>query len=86
GLCPQSKAVSRPDWLESSQSGLDQGHFRRSGRTEVASDRNPLTVGHHHQFATFAAFDFSDGRPFFCRCQAAGDQGFFPVDQPPLHL
>ena len=82
-LCPQSKAVSRPDWLESSQSGLDQGHFRRSGRTEVASDRNPLTVGHHHQFATFAAFGFSDGMPSFF---AAAKLPLIKVSSPSINV
>jgi len=50
---------------ESSQSGFDQGHFRRSGQTKAACDRNPLAVVYHHQLPTLVAFGFSDGRPFF---------------------
>ncbi|MAE19286.1 hypothetical protein CMK12_10230 [Candidatus Poribacteria bacterium] len=63
-LGPQSKAVSTPLARVKSIRPRPR-HFRRSGRTEVASDRNPLTVGHHHQFGTLAAFGFSDGRPSF---------------------
>jgi len=48
----------------------------------VASDRNPLTVGRHHQFATFAAFDFSDGRPFF----AAAKLPSIKVSSPSINL
>ena len=46
--------------------GLQQRHFRRTGRVQVVSERNTLAVDHHHPLRTLSAFGLSDAvAPFF---------------------
>jgi len=47
------------------QGGLQQRHFRRTGRVQVVSERNTLAVDHHHPLRTLSTFGLSDaGAPF----------------------
>ena len=48
------------------QGAFGQGHFRRTGRDQLASQRNTLAVDHHHPLRPFAAFGLADAEaPFF---------------------
>ena len=78
-----NQRLYRRHWLESSQCGLDQGHCRRWGRTKVVSERNSLTLCHHHQLRTLADFGFSDCRlPFL----AAVKLPLIKVSSPSINL
>ncbi len=47
------------------QSRLQEGHFRRTGRVQVVSERNTLAVDHHHPLRTLSTFGLPDaGAPF----------------------
>lgn len=47
------------------QGGFGQSYFRRTGRAELASQRNTLAVCHHHPLCTFATFGFTHAEPPF---------------------
>ncbi len=48
-----------------SQSRFGQGYFGRTGRDQLASQRNTLAVRHHHPLRTFATFGFTHAEPPF---------------------
>ena len=47
------------------QGAFGQGYFGRTGRGELASQRNTRAVCHHHPLCTFATFGFTHAEPPF---------------------
>ncbi len=48
-----------------SQGAFSQSYLPRTGRAELASQRNTLAVCHHHPLCTFATFGFTHAEPPF---------------------
>src|SRR5581483_10094373 len=48
-----------------SQGGFQQLHFRRGGCVQVDSQRNTLTVDHHHPLCAFPPLGFANAKPPF---------------------
>lgn len=47
------------------QGAFGQGHFRWTGRAQLASQRNTRAVCHHHPLCTLATFGFTHAEPPF---------------------
>src|SRR5258706_13583432 len=54
--------ASRSAWGHGNlcQGAFGQCHFRRTGRDQLASQRNTLAVDHHHPLRAFAPLGFAD--------------------------
>lgn len=54
------------------QGAFGQGHFRRAGRGQLASQRNTRAVDHHHPLRAFSFFGFADSEaPFLAGAKLA---------------
>ena len=65
------------------QGRLQQVHFRRRGRVQVDSQRNTLTVDHHHPLCAFPPLGFAHSRPpFFAEAKLPSANVSFHLSRP----
>ena len=57
--------AARARHRDARESRFSQGYFGRTGRDQLASQRNTFAVCHHHPLCTFATFGFTHAEPPF---------------------